>query len=110
MKTFAVGLVMILSASLCMAESQSADPAANEEQKLFDHYLSMQQMQMRLSQRSLEDQERLQPQVHRAELAACQRLKKDREEGVPSEEYRRQGGAQFYAFVEDFERYCETLR
>jgi hypothetical protein len=69
----------------------------------------MQQMQIRLSQRSLEDQERLQPQLHMAELAACQRLKKDRKEGIPAEEYRRQGGAQFYAFVEQFERYCEML-
>ena len=109
MRIFAIVTVMTLSSGLCLAESQSTDLVANEP-NLFDHYLSMQQMQMRLSQRSLEDQERLQPQVHRAELAACQRLKKDREEGVSGEEYRRQGGVQFYAFVEQFDHYCETLR
>ena len=110
MRIFPGVLALILLPSLCLAESQSVDSAAHEEPKLFDHYLSMQKMQTQLSQRSLEDQERLQPQVHRAELAACQRLKKDREEGVSGEEYRRQGGVQFYAFVEQFDHYCETLR
>ena len=110
MKKVGLCLALVLSSGFCLAETQYTREAPNDEPKLYDHYLSMQQMQMRMSQRSLEDQTRLQPQMHRAELAACQRLKKDREEGVPGEVYRQQGGLQFYAFVEQFERYCETLQ
>jgi hypothetical protein len=109
MKKFGLCLALVLSSALCLAETQPAPEAPNDEPKLYDHYLTMQQMQMKLGQRSLDEQQRLQPQMRRAELAACQRLKKDREEGVSAEVYREQGGAQFYAFTQDFERYCQTL-
>ena len=109
MKKLGLCLALVLSAGPCPAETQSTHEAPANEPKLYDHYLDMQQMQMKLGQRTFDEQQRLQPQMHRAELAACQRLKKDREEGVSSERYREQGGAQFYAFVQDFERYCQTL-
>ena len=103
-------LALLLWSCPCLGETEYIGGTSNDEPKLYDHYLAMQQMQMKLSQRTLEDQTRLQPQIHRAEIAACQRLKKDREERVPVDQYRQQGGPQFYAFVEQFERYCETLQ
>ena len=110
MKKIGLCLALVLWSGPCLGETEYIGETPNDKLKLYDHYVAMQQMQMRMSQRSLEDQTRFQPQIHRAELAACQRLKKDREEGVPGEVYRQQGGLQFYAFVEQFERYCETLQ
>jgi len=52
----------------------------------------------------------LQPQIQRAEREACQRLRRERLDGVPNEEYRQQGGDQFVAFAGDFERYCQTIQ
>lgn len=81
-----------------------------QEPKLYDHYVALQEMQQTLFQRSFDDQARLQPQIQRAERQACERLRQERQERVPKEEYRRQGGSQFAAFVQQFEPYCETLR
>ena len=109
MKMFA--LLMLL---LCPAAVYSADTAPPttqaEEPKLYDHYLSLQRMQESLAGRSLEEQARLQPQIQRAEQKACERLRKERQEHVPKEEYRQQGGDQFLVFTQQFEQYCATLR
>ena len=81
-----------------------------EEPKLYDHYLSLNQMQEGLAGRSLEELDRMQLQIQRAERQACQRLRLERQEGVSDDEYRRQGGYQFLAFAQQFERYCEMPR
>jgi len=59
---------------------------------------------------SPEDQARLQPQVRRAELDACKKLREDREKGVGMSDYQDQGGGQFAALVMQFEQYCESLK
>ena len=41
---------------------------------------------------------------------ACERLRKERQEGVPKEDYRREGGDEFLVFALQFEQYCETIR
>lgn len=116
MKTIGLTLLLIFSVTPCWAESESnkeqpePEKAQAQEPNLYDHYLALQQMQQTLASRSLDDQARLQPQVRRAELRACQKLRKEREERVSNDDYRRQGGDQFVAFTEQFERYCETLQ
>ena len=109
MKMFA--LLMLL---LCPAAVYSADTAPPttqaEEPKLYDHYLSLQRMQESLAGRSLEEQARLQPQIQRAEQKACERVRRERQERVPKEEYRQQGGDQFLVFAQQFEQYCETIK
>ena len=96
--------VAVFSAETAPPPTQTAEP------KLYDHFVGMQQTQERLSQRPPEEQKLLQPQIRRAELQACQRLRQDRQEGVPEDEYRRQGGDEFVAYALQFEQYCKTLR
>lgn len=98
---------------LCPGVGYSADPeppAKAQEPKLYDHYLSLKQMQESLSSRSIEEQTRLQPQLQRAEQQACDRLKRERQEQVPKEEYRQQGGDEFLIFVLQFEQHCQAAR
>ena len=105
--------MFMLVASLAFVEaigSAESEQLVREEPRLFDHYVALQQMQERFFQRTPEDQARLQPQLRRAERQACQRLEREREERVSTEEYRTQGGNEFVAFVEQFEQYCQTLR
>ena len=109
MKQFVLLMFLLCPVAVYAAEAE-APPTQTEEPKLYDHYVGMQQTQERLSQRSPEEQKRLQPQIRRAEAQACQRLRQDRQEGTREDEYRRQGGDQFVAFTQQFERYCETLR
>ena len=103
---------VLLAFLLCPAVVYSAEPepppAQTEEPKLYDHFMGMQQTQGGLSKRPPEEQEWLQPQIRRAELQACQRLRQDRQEGVPEDEYRRQGGDEFLAYALQFEQYCKT--
>jgi hypothetical protein len=105
---------VLLVLLMCPAAGYSAetDPPkiSAEEPTLRDHFVGMQQMQERLSQRSPEEQGRLQSQIRRAELQACQRVRQDRQEGVRDNDYQLQGGAELLANVLQFERYCETLR
>ncbi len=114
MKLIAVCLLMILPATMCWAESETEksgqEKSQAEEPKLYDHYVALQRMQQSLAGRSLEEQTRLQPQIQRAERKACERLRKERHERVPKEQYRQQGGDQFLVFAQQFEQYCETLR
>lgn len=97
--------------SIVLAESEQPKIQIQiQEPTLYDHFVGMQQTQERLSQRSHEDKERLQPKVREAEIQACQRLRQDRRMGVPDDHYRQQGGEEFIAYVLQFEKYCETLR
>ena len=109
MKKFALLVFLLCPAAVYSAET-GPPPSQAGEPKVYDHFVGMQQMQGGLSQRSPEAQERLQPQIRRAELQACQRVRQDRQEGVRDDDYRRQGGDDFVAYVLQFERYCETLR
>ncbi len=104
---FALFLSLMFSAAAVSAESEQ--PIA-EQPRLYDDYMALQQMQRSFFQRSPEDQARLQPQMHGAERQACQRLSQERQQQVSKEDYRRQGGEQFVAFVEQFEQYCQTLQ
>lgn len=105
---------ILLAILLCPVAAFSAEPelppAQTEEPKLYDHYLSLKRLQESLAGRSIEAQARLQPQIQRAERKACERLRKERQERVPKEQYRQQGGDQFLIFTLQFEQYCETLR
>lgn len=85
MNRFVLCLATILSAAPCLAETELP---TTQEPKLYEQYLTLQQMQQRLSQRSLEDQTRLQPHMQRAERRACQRLRQDRQEQVHNDDYR----------------------
>jgi hypothetical protein len=117
MKKFALLVLLLCPVGVYSAETAppptkapTPPPTQTEEPKLYDHYLSMQRMQENLASRSLDDQARLQPKIQRAEREACQRLRLERQEGVSDDEYRQQGGYQFLAFAQQFERYCETNR
>lgn len=109
MKKFILLVVLICPVTV-FSEETAPTPIQTEEPKLYDHLVGMQQTQGGLSQRSPEEQERLRPQIRRTELQACQRLRQDRQEGVPEDEYRRQGGDEFVAYVLQFEQYCKALR
>lgn len=109
MNMFALLMLLLCPAALYSADTATPTTQA-EEPKLYDHYRSLQRMQESLAGRSLEEQARLQPQIKRAEQKACERLRKERQERVPKEEYRQQGGDQFLVFALQFEQYCETLR
>ncbi len=91
MKTFVLCFCLIFPIAVCLAETETATTKTQEPQ-LYDHLLEMRQTQEQLLRQSPEEQERLQPQVRRAELQACQRLRQDRQEGVREDEYLRQGG------------------
>jgi hypothetical protein len=109
MKQLILCLVLLFPVVAYSAETE-LPPAQTEEPKLYDHYLSLKRMQESLAGRSLEEQARLQPQIQRAEQLACQRLRRERRERVPKEDYRRQGGDQFLVFAQQFEQYCQTMK
>lgn len=67
-------------------------------------------MQESLAGRSLEEQTRLQPQIWLAEQQACERVRRERQERVPKEEYRQQGGGEFLVFAQQLEQYCQTVQ
>jgi len=109
MKQFALLMFLLCPVAVHSAETEAL-PTQTEEPKLYDHYLFLKQMQESMAGRSLEEQVRLQPQIHRAEQKACERVRKERQERVPKEEYRQQGGDQFLVFALQLEQYCQTLR
>ncbi|HKY56203.1 MAG TPA: hypothetical protein VJM08_17935 [Anaerolineales bacterium] len=90
--------------------AEDVPPAAEQEPNLYDHYVALKRMQERLAGRSLEEQAKLQPQIERAQGKACARLRKDRQERVPREEYRQQGGDEFLVFSLELEQWCQTSR
>jgi len=105
--------IVLLMFLLCPVAIYSAEPetsSAQKEQRLYDHYLSLQRMQESMAGRSLEEQARLQPYLNRAEQKACEQVRRERQEGVPKEDYRRQGGDQFLVFAQQLEQYCQTSR
>jgi hypothetical protein len=109
MKQLVLLVLLMCPTAVYSAETEPPKISAREP-TLRDHFIGMQQTQERLSQRSPEEQSRLQPQIRRAELQACQRVRQDRREGVRDDDYYREGGAELLANVLQFERYCETLR
>lgn len=111
MKRCAVMILFVLL--LCPGAGYSAEPelpAQANEPQLYDHYLSLKRMQESLAGRSLEEQTRLQPHLQLAERQACDRLRRERLESVPKEDYRRQGGDEFLIFVLQFEQHCQAAR
>lgn len=86
---------------------QSETQDYTTEPNLYDHYVSLKRMQERLAGRSLDEQARLQPQIQRAQRMACERLRKDRQERVSREDYRRQGGDEFLVFSLELEQWCQ---
>lgn len=85
-------------------------PPVDDEPSLYDHYVSMKHMQERLAGRSLDEQAKLQPQIQRAQRKACERLRKDHEERISRNEYRRQGGDEFLVFSLELEQWCATAQ
>ncbi|MDE3051191.1 MAG: hypothetical protein KGJ48_14990 [Nitrospirota bacterium] len=116
MERFVLLVSLLCPVALYAAETEAppaeteASPTRTEEPKLYDYYLSLKQMQESMAGRSLEEQARLQPQIHRAEQKACERVRRERQERVPKEEYRQQGGDQFLVFAQQLEQYCQTIR
>ena len=109
MRGFILFFFFILSCGVALAETETTG-AQTKDPELYDHFVAMQETQEGLSRLSPEEQERLQSKIRQAELRACERLRKDRQEGVRDEDYRRQGGNEFVAYALQFEKYCETLR
>lgn len=109
MKQFVL-LVFLLCPGAVYSTETEPPPTQTEEPKLYDHYLSLKRMQESMAGRSLEEQARLQPQIQRAEQQACERVRRERQERVPKEQYRQQGGDQFLVFAQQFEQYCETIQ
>jgi hypothetical protein len=109
MKQLVLLLFLLCPMAVYSAETEPRSTQI-EEPKLYDHYLSLKRMQESMAGRSLEEQARLQPQMQRAERQACEQVRRERQEGVPKEEYRRQGGDQFLVFAQQFEQYCQTVQ
>lgn len=109
MKILVLCVLLLVPLAVNAAEPE-VGRAETPETTLYDHYHSLKRMQESLAGRSLEEQARMQPQIQRAERRACDRLRKERSEGVLKDEYRRQGGDEFLVFSHQFEQYCETLR
>ena len=105
--------LVVLAFLLCPVALYAAEaemPSPHQGPRLYDHYLALKLMQESLAGRPLEEQARLQPQINRAEQNACEQVRREREERVPKEEYRRQGGDQFLVFAQQLEQYCQTSR
>jgi|ERR1043165_3008339 len=100
---------LLLSVGAYAAELEPA-PQAAQEPRLYDHYVVLKRMQESLAGRSLDEQAKLQPQIQRAQQKACQRLRKDHQERIPREEYRRQGGNEFLVFSLELEQWCTMAR
>lgn len=100
---------LLLSVASYAAEADTS-PQVTQEPTLHDHYVSLKHMQERLAGRSLEEQAKLQPQIQRAQQKACARLRKDHQERIPREQYRRQGGDEFLVFSLELEQWCATAR
>ncbi|MDH5195150.1 MAG: hypothetical protein OEW32_15805 [Nitrospira sp.] len=105
------GLIVLalLSCPVASYAAEAETPSSQQEPRLYDHYMALQRMQESMAGRSLEEQTRLQPQINRAERKACEQVRRERQEGVPKEDYRRQGGDRFLVFAQQLEQYCQTL-
>jgi hypothetical protein len=103
-------LLMLLLSPVAVYSAETEAPTAQKEPRLYDHYLALKHMQESMAGRSLDEQARLQPQINRAERQACEQVHRERQEGVPKENYRRQGGDQFLIFAQQLEQYCLSIR
>ena len=85
-----MALLFLLAIFLCPVAAFSAEtepaPTQSDEPKLYDHYLGLKRMQQSLAGRSLEEQGKLQTQIQGAERRACERIRKERREGVTRED------------------------
>lgn len=106
-KILALSLLLIMPATISWAQSEPEQPQA-QEPTLYDHYQSLKRMEESLGRMTVDEQTRVQPQVQRAQRQACEKLRKERREGVSKEEYRRQGGDEFLVFAWQLEFYCQT--
>ena len=109
MKSWMMGGCLLFTVAAYAAEVDTS-PNVAPDPTLHDHYVSLKHMQERLAGRSLEEQAKLQPQIQRAQRQACERLRKDHQERIPRDEYRRQGGDEFLVFSLELEQWCATLR
>ena len=109
MKVLLLCAGLLLSVAAYAAET-ATPPQVMEEPTLHDHYVSLKHMQERLAGRPLDEQAKLQPQIQRAQQKACQRLRKDHQERIPREQYRREGGDEFLVFSLELEQWCQTTR
>ena len=107
MKILGLCLLLLLPATVSWAQSEPEQPQA-QEPTLYDHYQSLKRMEESLGRMTVDEQARVQPQVQRAQRQACEKLRKERQEGVPREDYRRQGGDEFLVFAWQLEFYCQT--
>ncbi len=103
-------LLVLLLSPVAVYSAETETPPAQKEPRLYDHYLALKRMQESMAGRSLDEQARLQPQIKRAERQACEQVRRERQERVPKEDYRRQGGDQFLIFAQQLEQYCLTIR
>ena len=109
MKLLMCCAVMFLSVAAYAAQPESPTPA-DPDPPLYDHYITLKRMQESLAGRSLDEQAKLQPQIQRTQQKACQRLRKDHQERIPRDDYRRQGGNEFLVFSLELEQWCATNR
>jgi hypothetical protein len=100
----------LLLAVAAYATETETPPQVMEEPTLHDHYVSLKRMQQSLAGRPLDEQAKLQPQIQRAQQKACQRLRKDHQERISREQYRREGGDEFLVFSLELEQWCATAR
>lgn len=103
-------LLVFLLYPMALYSAETETPPAQKEPRLYDHYLALKHMQESMAGRSLDEQARWQPQINRAERQACEQVRRERQERVPKEEYRRQGGDQFLIFAQQLEQYCLSIR
>ena len=109
MKLWLLSLCLLFPVISYAAEDDTS-PAAEAEPNLHDHYIALMRMQERLAGRSLDEQAKMQPQIERAQRKACAQLRKDHQERVSRDEYRRQGGDEFLVFSLELEQWCQTGR
>jgi|SRR5262245_2227424 len=109
MKILVLCVCLLCPVTLYAAEADTSSQVT-QEPTLHDHYVVLRQMQESLAGRPLEEQAKLQPQIQRAQQKACQRLRKDHQERVSREQYRRQGGDEFLVFSWELEQWCAAAR
>jgi hypothetical protein len=102
-------VLLLLLAPVTLYAAEVETPSVQTEARLYDHYLALKRMQESMAGHSLDEQARLQPQIDRAERRACEQVRRERQEGVPKEDYRRQGGDEFLVFAHQLEQYCLSI-
>src|SRR5262249_56884015 len=98
MKSFTLCFILLFPIAVCLAETEPPAPQLREPQ-LYDHIVAMQQTQEQLSRLPLEEKERLQPQIRRAELRAFERHRRGGEGGGGGGGILLPGGEIFFALM-----------